>query len=169
MHAVEGVGGVLQERPVVNAPLPVIVAIVGVFDAPEIILETGSVREFVKTLNAVVASVHENGVVAVPLQVLAKGVEVVFGVRRPHEIVVHHGRNACQYGRQHFKAAAAVRHAVERKALAEKRIEEGCEGEAAVVAVVTDHFLPDVFQDDDDQIVRNTVDAQGVAFDETVR
>ena len=47
MDAVEGVGGILQERSVINAPLPVKVAVVVVFDAPEIVLESGAAREFV--------------------------------------------------------------------------------------------------------------------------
>ena len=111
---------------------------------------------------------HENGVVAVFLQVLAKGIEVVFGVGRPHEVVFHHGRNAGQNGRQYLKVSAAVRHAVERKALAEQRVEERRDGETPVAAVETDHFLPDIFQDDDDKIVGNAVDAQRVVFDKTV-
>ena len=111
---------------------------------------------------------HEDGVVASLLQVLAKSVKVIFGIGRPDKVVFHHRRDAGKDGRQHLKASPAVRHAVESKALGEERIEEGGELGTAVVAVVPNHFLSKVFHDDDHQIARNGVEAQAVAFDETI-
>jgi hypothetical protein len=158
----------LQERSVVDAPLTVIVAVVAIFNAAKVFAEAGATREFVEALHTVLSAVHKDGVVASLLKVLAESVKVVVGVWRSHKVVFHHRRYAGQNGRQHFETPPAVRHAVEGEALTKQGIKERSELETTVVAVVTKHFLTEIFHDDDDQIARNRVHVQCVAFDETV-
>ena len=157
MHTVQGVGDVLQERPVEDAPLSVKVVLVAIFDASEIVSDAGAMAEFVESQDAVLASVHEYGVISISLQVLAEGVEVVVGVGRPREVVLHQRGDAGHDSGQCFKTSATVRHTKESEALTEERVEEGCDFEPSVVAIVPKHFLPNVFHDDDDHIARNAV------------
>ena len=98
----------MQEGTVVDAPLSVIIAVIAIFDAAKIASEARPLGKLVIAHHAVLAPVHEDGVVAPSLQVLAERIEVLFGISRTGEIVFHQWGDAGQDGRQDFQTLSAI-------------------------------------------------------------
>ena len=80
MQAVDGLGSILEERPVVDAPATVVIAVIAIFVAPEIVPEPSLARKQVISHDAIGATMHKNGVVASFPKMLSKGINVVVGV-----------------------------------------------------------------------------------------